>query len=119
MTQMALTEQTIVDAITVRDSGQIEVRTASVIYRDDVEMARSFARHVLAPGDDLVGQDPRVVAVANAIWTPEITASYHASLEAAREAYARARVCTGWGLRRVAVQQQCARVREASAPLKT
>ncbi len=80
---MALSEQTIIDAITVRETGQIEVRAANVIYRDGEEMARSFHRHVLAPGDDLAGQDARVVAVANVIWTQDLIDAYRASLELA------------------------------------
>lgn len=77
---MALSDQTIVDAITVRETGHIEVRTLTVIYRDGVEMARSLHRHVLAPGDELSDQDPRVRAVADAVWTPELIDAYRASL---------------------------------------
>lgn len=62
-----LSKTTIVDLIEV--AGQnIQVRTATVIAEDDVELSRSYHRHVLQPGDDLSGQDNRVVAVANAIW---------------------------------------------------
>jgi hypothetical protein len=64
---MALTETTSVDLIEVVGSN-IQVRTATIILRDDVEISRSFHRHVLAQGDDLSGQDPKVVAIANAVW---------------------------------------------------
>jgi hypothetical protein len=64
---MALTETTSVDLIEVVGSN-IQVRTATIILRDDVEISRSFHRHVLAQGDDLTGQDPKVVAIANAVW---------------------------------------------------
>ena len=46
----------------------IQVRTATIIMEDDVEISRNFHRHVLAQGDDLTGQDPKVVAIANAVW---------------------------------------------------
>lgn len=62
-----LTEETLVDLIEVVGTN-IQVRTATVIKRGDEEIARSFHRHVLQPGDSLEGQDPRVVAIANAIW---------------------------------------------------
>jgi hypothetical protein len=75
-----LTEETIVDKIEVIENGCVQVRAANVIKRDGVEINRSFHRHVLAPGDDLTGQDARVAAIANATWTNEVVAAYQASL---------------------------------------
>ena len=62
-----LNKSTAVDLIEVVGNN-IQVRTATIITEDDVEISRNFHRHVLAPGDDLTGQDARVVAIANAIW---------------------------------------------------
>jgi hypothetical protein len=62
-----LTKSTSVDLIEVVGTN-IQVRTATIIMEDDVEISRNFHRHVLAQGDDLTGQDARVVAIANAIW---------------------------------------------------
>ena len=76
---MALTEETIVDKIEVVENGSVQVRIATVIKRDDVEINRSFHRHVLAPGDDLTDQDARVTAIANATWTDEVVAAYEAA----------------------------------------
>jgi hypothetical protein len=64
---MALEKSTLVDLIEVVGTN-IQVRTAIIIKEDDTELSRSFHRHVLAQGDDLTGQDARVVAIANAIW---------------------------------------------------
>jgi hypothetical protein len=64
---MALTKSTNVDQIEVVGTN-VQVRTATIIKEDDVEISRNFHRHVLAQGDDLTGQDARVVAIANAIW---------------------------------------------------
>lgn len=80
---MALTEETIVDKIEVIENGCVNVRTATVIKRDGVEINRSFHRHVLAPGDDLADQDARVSAIANATWTDEVVAAYAAAQEEA------------------------------------
>lgn len=77
---MALTEKTIVDRVELVQSNHIQVRTANIIEKDGVEIAKSFHRHVLAPGDDVSGQDPKVQAIANAIWTEEVIAAYSASL---------------------------------------
>jgi hypothetical protein len=47
---MALTEETVQDKIEiVGDYKHVQVRTATVIKRDDVEISRSFHRHVVAP----------------------------------------------------------------------
>ncbi len=77
---MALTEQQVVDEITVVEDGIVRVRTATVIKRDGVEINRSFHRHMVCPGDDLTGQDARVTAIANATWTDEVVNAYKASL---------------------------------------
>jgi len=76
---MALTEQTIVDKIEVVENGSVQVRTATVIKRDDVEINRSFHRHVLTPGSDLTDQDARVSAIATATWTDDVITAYQAS----------------------------------------
>jgi hypothetical protein len=64
---MALEKSTLVDQIEVVGTN-IQVRTATIIMEDDVEISRNFHRHVLSQGDDLTEQDPKVVAIANAIW---------------------------------------------------
>jgi hypothetical protein len=73
-----LEEKTVIDAITYRDSGHIEVRQAALILRDGVEINKQYHRHVVSPGDDLTGEDAKVVAMAEAFWTPELIAEYQA-----------------------------------------
>ena len=73
---MALTEKTIIDKIEVLENNSIQVRTANVIEKDGVEISRTFHRHVVNPSNDISGEDAKVQAVANAIWTEEIIASY-------------------------------------------
>ena len=77
---MALVEKQIVDLVELVQSNHIQVRTANIIERDGTEIARTFHRHVLAPGDDVTNQDPKVQAIANAVWTAEVIAEYQASL---------------------------------------
>jgi hypothetical protein len=77
---MALIEKQIVDLVELIQSNHIQVRTANIIEKDGKEIARTFHRHVLAPGDDVSGQDPKVQAIANAVWTEEVIAAYQASL---------------------------------------
>jgi hypothetical protein len=77
---MALTEKTIIDKIEIIENSSIQVRTATIIEKDGVELTRTFHRHVVCPGDDITNEDPKVQSIANAIWTEEIIATYLASL---------------------------------------
>jgi hypothetical protein len=78
---MALTEKKIVDKMEILENGKIQVREATIIEKDGVEIHRSFHRHIIYPGQDLTGQDPKVVAVANAVWTQEVIDAYLASVQ--------------------------------------
>ena len=82
---MALTKEIIVDKIEVLEMGQVQVRTATRVLEDGVALSSSFHRHVLAPGDDLSGQDAKVSAIATATWTPEVVTAYEEMI-AAQEA---------------------------------
>ena len=79
---MAITKTVKTDKIEiVGDFKNIQVREATVIEEDGVELTRSFHRYVLAPGDDISNQPSEVASVANAVWTQEIIDAYQASLE--------------------------------------
>jgi hypothetical protein len=65
---MELTEITKVDQIEITENNQIQVRTATIILKDDIEITRTFHRHVLSQGDDITNEDSKVIAIANAIW---------------------------------------------------
>ena len=77
---MALIEKQLVDKIELVQTNHIQVRTANIIEKDGTEIARTFHRHVLSPGDSVVNEDPKVQAIANAVWTEEVIAAYQASL---------------------------------------
>ena len=73
---MALEKKVVIDKIEILELGQIQVRQATRIIEDGVEISISYHRSVLNPGDDLTDQDPKVVAIANAIWTPDVIDAY-------------------------------------------
>jgi len=73
---MALTKKITVDKIEILESGSIQVRQAIRIFEDDKFLSQSYHRYVLQPGDDLLNQDSKVVAIAEATWTPEVVAEY-------------------------------------------
>jgi len=73
---MSLIEKTIIDKIEILESNSIQVRTANLIEKDGVEISRTFHRHVVNPSQDISGEDPKVQAIASAIWNEEIIATY-------------------------------------------
>jgi len=73
---MALEEVSVVDKIEVLFNGSIQVRRRDQVLKDGTEIAATYHRHVLSPGDDLTDQDPRVAAIANVTWTEEVIAAY-------------------------------------------
>lgn len=78
-----LTEETLQDKIEiVGDYKHIQVRTATVIKRDGVEISRSYHRHVVAPTDDISGETPEVQAVCAAVHTQAVKDAYAAHLAA-------------------------------------
>ena len=80
---MALTEETVQDKIeVVSDFKMIQIRTASIIKRDGVEISRSFSRHVVAPDADTSGESDDVKAIAAQVHTDAIKTAYAAHLAA-------------------------------------
>ena len=79
---MALQKITEIGEMNVGANSVISVRTDTVIKDDGSEISRSFHRHVVVPTDDVSGEDARVQAVANSLWTDEVKAQYQASLPA-------------------------------------
>jgi hypothetical protein len=73
---MALTEKIQIDRIEIANQWNIQVRQATVIEKDGVQVARSFHRWVLNPDMDISGQEQKVQDIANAAWTPEVKAAY-------------------------------------------
>ena len=87
---MALTETQENVKIEVVNKWNIQVRNATIIKKDGVELTRSFNRKVLTPGTldasdnlvdtDISGEDADVQAIANAAWTTQVKADYKAFL---------------------------------------
>ena len=79
---MAITKELIEDKIEiVGEFKHVQVRTATVIKEDGVELNRSFHRHVLNCLDDISEQSAEVQAICNAVWTDELKATYQAHLD--------------------------------------
>ena len=78
---MALTEETLQDKIEiVGEYKHVQVRTATVIKKDGVELTRSFHRHVVAPDADITGESTEVQAICTAVHTQAVKDAYAAHL---------------------------------------
>lgn len=77
---MALEERSVIDQITVLEDGQIQVRRAIKVFKDGVEIAKTYHRHVVVPGANLASEDTRVRDVGAVVHTSAVIAAYRASL---------------------------------------
>ena len=75
------TETKVVDQITVTENGTVLYREATRILKDGEQIAQTFHRTSLTPGQDLTGQPANVVAICNAAWTDEVIAAYQAQIQ--------------------------------------
>lgn len=81
-----LTEETEQDKIEIiKPFNMLQIRTATIIKKDGVEISRSFHRHVVAPDADVSGESTDVQALAAQFHTDAIKTAYAAHLvESAR-----------------------------------
>ena len=94
---MSITKETVEDKIEiVGEHKNIQVRTATVIKEDGVELTRSFSRKVLEcvssvkdgsswthTDTDISGESTEVQGICNAVWTTTIKNAKKAANEAA------------------------------------
>ena len=89
---MALTKEIIVDKVEVLEKGTVQVRAATRIMEDGTELSSSFHRHLLVPSDkssgswaetDISGEDAKVQAICNAVWTSAVKTAYQEAQDAA------------------------------------
>jgi hypothetical protein len=74
---MAITKETIQDKFeVVGEFKAIQVRTATIIKEDGVEISRSFHRHVVAPDSDSTNESADVKAMVAQFHTDEIKKAY-------------------------------------------
>ena len=75
---MSLEQKSVVDQITVTENNIVMVRTANQILDNGQVINTTYERTSLIPGQDLTGQDEKVVAICNSVWTQSIIANYQA-----------------------------------------
>ena len=88
---MALSETIEYDRIeVVGQHKNVQVRKATVIKKDDVELTRSFQRYILQAGQldasdnlidtDLSSEPAEVSAICNVVWTTDVKAAWKVKL---------------------------------------
>ena len=88
---MALTESLEYDKMEIVTQWKhVQVRQATVVKKDGVEIARSFHRYVLTPGTldasdnlvntDISGQPTDIQGLCNALWTDAVKSSWRTRL---------------------------------------
>jgi len=87
---MALTKEIEYDCEVRGPYKNVNVRTATIVKDDGVEISRNYHRHVLqcrtksdgSWGDtNISGEDATVQAVCNAVWTDSVKAAYETFMD--------------------------------------
>ena len=79
---MAITKEVVTDKIEVLENGCIQVRQATRIIEDGEVISTSYNRHVVTPVGDVSNEDDKVKAIAAAVHTDEVKATYQATIDA-------------------------------------
>lgn len=78
---MAITKRIEEDKIEVVGAYKtVQVRTATIVEENDVELSRSYHRHVVAPNADISGESTEVQAICAAVHTQAVKDAYAAHL---------------------------------------
>ena len=74
---MAITKEIVQDKLEiVGDFNHIQIRTATIIKEDGVEISRSYHRHVVAPNDDSTNESADVKAIVAQFHTDAVKKAY-------------------------------------------
>ena len=92
---MSLSKEVKIDSVQiVGDYRKVQIRIATIIKEDNIELSRTFERRMLAPGKldhndkttyietDLSGEESWIQSICNACWTTEIKNAHKAFISA-------------------------------------
>tara|TARA_Y100000816_G_C25706811_1_gene373219 strand:- start:2 stop:268 length:267 start_codon:yes stop_codon:yes gene_type:complete len=75
-----ITEDDKLEIVAVSSWKVLQVRTATIIKDDGVEISRTFERKVIMPTDDWSSESDEIKEICNLIMTSERIAAYKAAL---------------------------------------
>ena len=70
-----------IEVISHGDRSSVQVRTATIISEDGVEISRAFHRYIVMPDADLSAQDADVSAICTPVFTDAVKVAYAAAQE--------------------------------------
>lgn len=76
-----LNEKQIIDKIEVVNGMFIQVREATIIEKDGVELAKTYHRWSFAPNQDISEMPQQVQDIAKVVWTDEVKQAYQEQLK--------------------------------------
>jgi hypothetical protein len=79
---MSLSETKVIDQITVTENGTVLYRETTRILKDGEQIAQTYHRTTLTPGQSQTGQPANLAAIATAAWTNDVVAAYQAAMAA-------------------------------------
>jgi hypothetical protein len=77
-----LEKQVVVDLVEALENGIVQVRTATKLVDNGVEVNQTFHRHIVLPGQDYSNEDAKVQAICKSVQTADVIAAYKATLDA-------------------------------------
>ena len=57
---MAITKEEIMDSVTIKDTGHVEIRVTTIILDNKKEIARSYFRRVINPEDEITDETDQI-----------------------------------------------------------
>ena len=74
---MAITKEIVDDKLeVVGNYKHIQVRTATIINEDGIELSRSFHRRGITPDMDVNDESDEIQRIAAAVWTDDVKAAW-------------------------------------------
>ena len=75
---MSLNKNTLIDRIEVVENGIVQVRQATIISENGDQIARTYYRWTIAPGEDYSTQEQKVQDICKVAHTEEVINAYKA-----------------------------------------
>lgn len=72
---MAIIKSEVVDTITILENGNLEIRNKVKLIENGIEIAFTYNRYVIEPGDNVNQLPTKIKSVAALIHTPEVIAA--------------------------------------------
>lgn len=73
-------ENSQVDQIIVAQDGTVCIRNANTVFKDGVEISKTYVRMTLAPSSDVSKLPTNAQNICAAAWTPEVVAAYQSKI---------------------------------------